>query len=380
MSEPSRLDDALRQGVALGDRDALWRAAERANVPELTEATWPLPGVAAGGAADAVVRGMFEMVANHLWSAQAQAAFAPLQLLVLLRGDVSQLDAWVMALDAHAAHPQQHLMVLRPGVFTTVADRLLRALTCAEVWPELGDLSTCQDHWTDEPLANQPRDPERFQLAMNMAMLAALIVLYHELAHVLRGHSAYHATLPTRSSAMGLAALRENRPLAMATAAGGPPDLMRRALEVDADLYAGQFVASLLKLGALGEVDDETLPHWCELLGFVATLTFNAFEAHAKLAGYAEVYHLPSTRTECFLEGAARGLGVSQPDDFAPGANAGFTFCARHYQAPASLAKIDADIASLQQQTWPVLTALRPVFGAQVPPAWLARSAQGAAA
>lgn len=376
MSEANELDDMLRHGVALGDRRALWQAAEAAGVSELNEAAWPLPEVAVGGAADAVVRGMFEMVANHLRSPQARAAFAPLQLLVVLRGDLSQFTAWVMALDDTEPRPQQYLMLLRPAVFTTVADRLLRALTCAEVWPELGDLSSCQTQWVPEPLANQPHDPERFQLAMNMAMMAGLMIFYHELAHILRGHSAYWATRPQvpKQSGMGMVALRENHPLGITNGSSVNPDLVRRALEVDADIYAGHFVASLLKLGALYEVSDESLPQWCELLGFVATLTFNAFEAHAMQAGYAEGYHLPSSRTECFLEGAARGLGVSTPDDFIPGANAGFEFCARHYQAPASLAHIEADIRSLQQDTWPVLSDLRAAFGEHVPPEWLVRA------
>lgn len=78
MSASDWLDDALRQGVAIGDRDALWALARAANVSELADPVWPLPDVLAGGAADAVVRGMFEMVANHLRSVDAQAGFAPL--------------------------------------------------------------------------------------------------------------------------------------------------------------------------------------------------------------------------------------------------------------------------------------------------------------
>lgn len=296
--------------------------------------------------------------------------------MVLLRGDLSELSAAVLPID-DAPSPQCYLMLLRPALFTTVADRLLRALTCAEVWPELGDLATCQQTWQAEPIANQPRDPERFQLAMNMAMLAALVILYHELAHILRGHSAYWSA-QSADAGLGMAALRENKRLAMSQTGdeASEPDLTQRAIEADADLYAGQFVAAMLKLGALGEVNDDNVPHWCELVGFVATLTFNAFEANASRAGYTKGYHLPSTRTECFLEGVARGLAVEGPEWFAPGVNAGFEFCAQHYQAPPSLSTIEADVADLQQKTWPLLTTLRPQFYPYVPAEWLARQEQ----
>lgn len=374
VSERAAQDEALRHGVALGDRDALWRLLQASphRVPELAQPDWLQAGAAPGSAADEVVRGMFEMVANHLRSDDAQQAFAPFQLLLLLRGQPGPLQAFVQALDAPGEPPVHHLMLLGPGLFVAVADRLLRALTCAEVWPELGDLSLCQRQWAPEPLANQPQDPDRFQLAMRLAMVAALVVLYHELAHVLGGHCAY---LAAQADGAGLGVLREGRPLAMAQADAPAVDLPRRAMEADADYRAGQFLARVLQLGLLGEVNDEDLPHWCELLAFVAAVTFNAFEAAASGPDYRSGYHLPATRTEVFLEGAAQQLGVREAAAFAEGASSALQFCAAHYQAPPSQAEIAADLAALQEQTLPAMKALRPQWAQWVPAAWMQRHA-----
>lgn len=191
-------DEVLRLGAAIGDRDELWRLLRalppEQRVPEAFEAVCPpdfgaLPGAAAMDR-DAAVRGMFQMICNHLDSPHAAAAFAPLRLLVLLRGGSDDFDCFVTTLGAAGDAAAPHLMVIRPGVFVTLADRLLRALTCAGVWPELGDMSSCQSAWLDAPLANQPQDGQRFQLAMHLAMLSALVVFYHELAHIIRGHNA----------------------------------------------------------------------------------------------------------------------------------------------------------------------------------------------
>ena len=374
MSEADWLGDALRHGVAIGDPDALLSLADALGFDEVHEPAWPSAEVVPGGPTDEIVRGMFTMVAQHVRSIDAQAAFAPLQLLVLLRGDTCEVQAFVAPLEKGDGPVRQHLMLLRPAVFVSVADRLLRALTCATVWPELGDLSTCRSEWDDSPLSNQPADPERFQLAMNLAMLASLIIFYHEMAHILRGHTAY---LREASAFAGEATvLRENHALAMAAHPGSSEvDACRRALEVDADVHAGVFMASVLKLGALGDVNADNLPDWCSLCAFVASVTYNAFEAHAHQDGYRAGYHLPATRTECFLEGVARGLDATETAWFTPGVDAGFTFSAQHYQAPATLEELAADAEELRARTWPMLSRLTPMFSRHVPVEWTHREA-----
>ena len=76
-------------------------------------------------------------------------------------------------------------------------------------------------------------------------------------------------------------------------------------MEVDADIYAGVFMAKALSIGMLGEINEENLPSWCELMAFLAVLTFNVFEEQVQHADYRAGYHLPGIRTECFLEGLA---------------------------------------------------------------------------
>lgn len=366
-------DEALRLGVAIGDRDELWRLLRalppERQVPEAFEAVWPpvFRGIPAAQVADtdAVVRGMFQMIVNHLESPKAVAAFAPLRLLVLLRGGLEDFDSFVTTLGAADDPLAPHLMLIRPGVFVTLADRLTRAFTCAEVWPGLGDISTCRSEWVDTPLGNQPQDEKRFQLAMSLAMLSALVVFYHELAHIIRGHNAWAA------ARLGAGWLRENQPLPSSSSAG--VDVDRRAMEADADVYAGVFLAEALKAGMLGAVNEETLPEWCEEIAFLATVTFNVFEAHARRADYRAGYHLPAIRTECFLEGVARAWGAGA-DRFFPGFNAAIEFCARHYQGFGDENELNGEMEALQHETWPWLTNLREEFIRFVPGDWFGRN------
>lgn len=370
-------DDALRFGVAIGERQYLWHLLNSLpfdkQVAEAFEPPWSAQmGSQTNTAAidtDAIVRGMFQMLCNHLESPQAIAAFEPLSLLVLLRGGIGDFDAFVTTLGAEGGMSAPHLMVLRPGVFVMLADRLLRAMTCAEVWPELGDLNTCQSEWSEELLANQPRDPERFQLAMNLAMLSALVVFYHEFAHIIRGHNAWAA------QTLGVGSLRENRSLLPLNAGRADPraDHRRRALEVDADLYAGVFMAKALSIGMLGEVNEDNLPHWCEVMAFLAVVTFNVFEEQVQHAEYRAGYHLPGIRAECFLEGLASAWEVRDLNLFVAGMDAGIAFCAKHYRPPCGDKNTKADLMRLEKHTWPTLVELRPVFKQYIPKAWLTR-------
>lgn len=372
----NRVDEALRLGAAIGERDELWRLLRALpaleQVPEADEALWP-PDFGALPEAEAmdrngVVRGMFEMICNHLDSQQAAAAFAPLRLLVLLRGGSEDFDSFVTALGTADGARDTHLMVIRPGVFLTLADRLLRALTCAEVWPDLGELSSCQNEWLDAPLANQPRDEQRFRLAMHLAMLAALVVFYHELAHIVRGHSAWSA------ARLGAGRLRENQPLPPAATRDG--EVRRRAMEADADMYAGVFLAMALKNGMLGELTEESLPGRCREIAFLATVTFNVFEDHVRRADYRAGYHLPGIRTECFIEGVARIWGVGQ-DLFVQGFHEALAFCGEHYRGLGDEESLIGEWAVLQHRTWPMLTQLREEFIRYVPRAWLERNSHG---
>lgn len=372
-------DDSLLHGAAIGDRQGLWRLLNSLPVDQqVTEAFEPAWSVqandlttAAATDTDAIVRGMFQMLCNHLESPQAIAAFEPLSLLVLLRGGIHEFDAFVTTLGAVDETQAPHLMVLRPGVFVRLADRVLRAFTCAEVWPALGDLTSCQSAWSEGLLANQPRDPERFQLAMSLAMLSALVVFYHEFAHIIRGHNAWAA------ETLGVGGLHENRSLPSLHSGkaeqSSVADHRRRAVEVDADIYAGVFMAKALSIGMLGEINEENLPSWCELMAFLAVLTFNVFEEQVQHADYRAGYHLPGIRTECFLEGLASAWEVRDLKMFVVGMNTGMAFCAKHYYPSCNEEETRADLAQLEAHTWPTLVNLRQEFRHYVPAAWQAR-------
>lgn len=362
MDQSDFMDDALMHGVAIGDRDALWQLVQAAHCLREENAPWYpqrdgvlRPDVSAVQA-DAVVRGMFQMVCNHLTSADAAAAFAPLKLLVLVRGSAQVPEAFVQALRSAPPPVTEHLMVIRPGLFIALADRFLRLMTCAEVWPDLGDASTRQTQWQPAALANQPTDPLRFERGMSLSMMSALMVFYHELAHILCGHTAYYAEY---GCAKGLGVLSEAQPVAALDAVAPRVDVTRRAIEFDADRSAGLYLAKVLMTqGVFGKVTEDEIPKWCELVALVAGITFNAFESAVVTRDYRAGYHLPSTRMECFLEGFSKGMGVVDHHLFANGANMAFKFCAAHYVQPGTLAEIEEDIAAVGQSTWPELVRL----------------------
>lgn len=362
MDQPDFMDDALMHGVAIGDRDALWQLVQAAHCLRDEDVPWRpqregvlSPGVSAAYA-DAAVRGMFQMVCNHLTSADAAAAAGSLKLLVLVRGSAQVPDAFVQALRTAPPQTTEYLMVIRPGLFIALADRFLRLMTCAEVWPNLGDSTTCQTQWQPAALANQPTDPLRFERGMSLAMMSVLMVFYHELAHVLCGHTAYYDEYAFDK---GPGVLSDAQPVAPPGATSPRVDVTCRAIEFDADRWAGLYLAKVLMTqGVFGTVTEEEIPNWCELVALVAGITFNAFESAVLTNDYRAGYHLPSTRMECFLEGFARGMGVDSHRLFANGANMAYKFCAAHYVQPGTLAEIQEDIAAVGQSTWPELVRL----------------------
>lgn len=330
---------------------------------------------AQAGTAEAVLRGMYGTLANHITSSSASAALQPFELSLMVGGSLSEPHALVTELDAEC---KSYLILFAPGLFTCIADRFFRLLTCAEHFPDVGDVSTCRHEWVDAPLANIPDDPDRLRLAMLLSMMALLLMFYHELAHVLRGHTAFYANL-------GVNTLPEFQPLATGPilfnsqpgAAGSvqDADVIRRALEVDADIHAGLFLATVMQ-------QQNPFEEWLfdgmqdsdiyEMVALCAGIGFNAFEAHCNTT----LYHLPGSRTECVLEGFARALDLDKREEFSVGLNNALQFCAEHYQAPGTLDDFDADIDLLENTTWPMLVKIREIFAAQVPQDWYRRQTQ----
>lgn len=132
-------------------------------------------------------------------------------------------------------------------------------------------------------------------------------------------------------------------------------------------------MAKALSIGMLGEINEDNLPSWCELMAFLAVLTFNVFEEQVQHADYRAGYHLPGIRTECFLEGLASAWEVRDLKMFVAGMNTGMDFCAKHYRPSSSEQETKADLAQLEAHTWPTLVNLRQEFHHYVPATWLAR-------
>lgn len=365
MKISAQVHDRLKYGVAIGDRDELWKQVEDlpAYVAMRIEAPWVTVADESSGLVDEmqIVCGMFEMICNHLESPSAISAFSPLNLLVAVRGSSASEDTFVQALSPQG---DSHLMIIAPGLLIKLADRFFRLLTCAEVWPDLGDTTSCPTEWGNNLLQNQPKDPTRKEFSIILSMMSALIIFYHEMAHILRGHSAYYTT------GLGAGSLVEFKPLASSSSLLEGMDIERRAIEYDADFHSGRFLAEIIRTQAVFTDIFQNIELQCDAVALVAGITFNVFEQMAEYVGYQQGYHLPGTRTECFLEGFAAGLDIKDRSLFANGLSLAFEFCAKHYQAPCSLEKIEQDIDDFEKLTWPKYIEISHLMRDHVPKSW----------
>jgi hypothetical protein len=86
---------------------------------------------------------------------------------------------------------------------------------------------------------------------------------------------------------------------------------VRRVVEFDADVFAGRFFAMVIREQRLFTDIFETHEKLCWATGLVSGVMFNVFEDAVNSTGYRAGYHLPGTRMECFLEGFAREMGIT---------------------------------------------------------------------
>lgn len=129
----------------------------------------------------------------------------------------------------------KHLINVTSGTMlhgTVALYRLLGHQVLQQAGSEFVQEATSKFHVHPFPM---PRSLDLRKYGLECAVYGMLAIFCHELAHVLRGHTAFV------SLRLGLDALCE----AGESRDGGPLDV-RRLIEVDADDYAGQFLADIL--------------------------------------------------------------------------------------------------------------------------------------
>lgn len=142
--------------------------------------------------------------------------------------------------------------------------------------------------------------------ALQCSFLAVSFLLMHEMGHVLRGH---HALIDGPGIMEGAAAPSPRR---------AAHDVQRRALELDADLFAAHQIANFMtgyaRAAARGPDLHADLPAWFET-GLVACYAvFSAFAAAG--ARPSPEYHSPMVRMHAIAQrlAAALGLGAEVAD------------------------------------------------------------------
>ncbi|MGE4465952.1 hypothetical protein [Sphaerochaeta sp.] len=139
-----------------------------------------------------------------------------------------------------------------------------------------------------------PKCQERLKFVGDLTILSSLLIFYHELAHVLRKHLSY---------------LRDTNNLSIINdgESNNLKSLISKAIESDADFYAGIFIGHTYKKeqklfkDVFNTQNDQDFFKICTL---AAKFTFHIFESKLKF----DKYHLPKTRLEILLEGLNSSL------------------------------------------------------------------------
>lgn len=138
---------------------------------------------------------------------------------------------------------------------------------------------------------------DRLAFAGRLAVYSGYAIFFHELAHILRGHVLLHCSSQLgRGIAERIEAYAEN------------PDLERRAMETDADYFAGQFMAKMFlaqkgQNQILGSKPNERLFR-------LAIAIFVAYYTFEELSGY----HSGITRIYVALHGLFTSIKGSTKD------------------------------------------------------------------
>jgi hypothetical protein len=198
---------------------------------------------------------------------------------------------------------------LHSGLFIHTADRLLRILSDPRAFPELGDARCEQAGRAGRLLEVMPRDPVLEAAALAMATMAVAAVFAHEVGHIVRGH------IWLLRSRFGLTRLYETGMPAGGEPSGDAYVALRRAMELDADLFAGKAIGSFL----FGRMP----PAWCGALGkdrrsllrslaLAWTCAFRTFEDQAS----DELYHTPFMRAQLMTIAARQEAASDVPFEF----------------------------------------------------------------
>lgn len=193
---------------------------------------------------------------------------------------------------------------LHAGVFLHTTDRLMRLMAEPRCLPDIGNPQMESANRSGELLQVIPHDEVRKNVAIDLAMIAIVTVFAHEVGHIVRGH------LWLLKTKFGISRLYE----ADSSDELPPTDphytRIRRALELDADIFAGKVMGTMLFAGttqnlwpSLGQDKRQLL----RLLAMSVTCAFRGFSSQSA----SDFYHTPFMRAQ-MLAIAAKDMAAEK--------------------------------------------------------------------
>ncbi|MFH1872667.1 MAG: hypothetical protein ABIK82_12640 [Pseudomonadota bacterium] len=254
--------------------------------------------------ADRVMRETWWILDETFHRSGLLGRWSPLRFLAMTQSSLEVNASTGQVTDARVPY---FYIGLHAGLILHTADRLLRVMADPSALPSVGDIAKEEPGRTGALLEVVPRDEHRLMVALNLAMLATITVFAHEIGHVVRGH------IWLLKSRYGISRLFE-----AGTDSGGGArsdrdvDRVRRAMELDADIFAGKTIGTMLLrerhgfMSVLGN-DQRSL---AQMLALAVTSAFRGFD-YQEASNY---YHTPFMRSQ-LVTSAARHEAIPEVSD-----------------------------------------------------------------
>jgi hypothetical protein len=261
-------------------------------------------GVLPPAIVDKVSRATADLVIRTVWSRLDETfhrstllrRWHPLRIMAMTQASLEVNGSAGQVTDVRAPY---FYIGLHAGLFIHTADRLFRVLADPRSLPEIGNFELEQQGRTGTLLGVIPNDPSRRQCAIDLTTLALTAVFAHEVGHIVRGH------LWLLRSRFGVSRLYEvgapNTPSMSETR----QQSVRRAMELDADIFAGKFLGTLLfnrKSSGWYDAFGNDQRNLLRMLALSTTCTFRAFDDQSS----SNYYHTPFMRAQLLTMSAKR--------------------------------------------------------------------------
>jgi hypothetical protein len=259
--------------------------------------------------ADLVMRTVWSRLDETFHRSTLLRRWHPLRIMAMTQGSLEVNGSAGQVTDMRAPY---FYIGLHAGLFIHTADRLLRVLADPRSLPEVGNVEVEQQGRTGTLLGVLPNDPSRRQCAIDLTTLALMAVFAHEVGHIVRGHL---WLLRTR---FGVSRLYEVGTPNADSSSETRQQSLRRAMELDADIFAGKFLGTLLfntKSSGWYDAFGNDQRNLLRMLALSTTCTFRAFDDQSS----STYYHTPFMRAQLLTMSAKHMARQDIPfelDDF----------------------------------------------------------------